>query len=449
MNRGGRHTLVNERFVVLVTTTAPRLHDATRELASRLAARANAVLLFLHVIATTSVDEGTLHSGVDLVSGETEAWLKSLRPTHAGVPFRHRLEWGDPAELVARFVRDHSVELVVAEEPPRGRMSELLWRGLAERLIRHVDCPVVIGGPGFLRSHPGPAPLVQAPLTPATVVQLLNAMVDARVDALRNWMDCIAESVRRIAATDTVHAVVSLARDDEPPEASLERRLIAELDEHQRAMRSIGWQLTTAGRRWGRTLMPDEGAALAAFIRRVDDLGQSTSLPLALGHGAEQLVILGGARVAAGAAALLLFAFDAEDDFLRILGQPGPLPTFETYAFDEDGLMLSNSRFPEHLIASGLLAAEGEQTPLRVRVAEPSEGRVERWPLTRMAADATRHHNGFDTRGYRDYRGTQVVGSWRWVPEYGFGVAAEVDQASVYPDRAPDLTASDGSGERG
>ncbi|MGE0593622.1 MAG: universal stress protein [Vicinamibacterales bacterium] len=440
---------MHDRFVILVTTTAPVLHDATRELASRLAARANAVLLFLHVIAATPGDEAMLQSGVDLASGEAESWLNSLRPSQAGVPFRHRLELGDPADIVARFVREHSVELVVAEEPPRGRVSELLWRGLAERLIRRVDCPVVVGGPGFLRSHAGAAPLVQAPLKAATVAQLLNAMVEARVDALRNWMGHAAESVGRIAATDTVHAAVSLARDDEPLDASLERRLVVELDEHQRALRSIGWQLTTAGRRWGRTLMPEQGPALSAFLRRVHDLGRSTSLPLALGQDAERLVVLAGARILAGAGGLLLFAFDAEEDFLRILGQPGPLPTFETYAFDEDGLMLSNSRFPEHLTASGLLAAGGEQTPLRLRVAEPSEGPVEGWPLTRMAEDATRHHNGFDTRGYRDYRGTPVVGSWRWVPEYGFGVAAEVDEAAAYPDRTPAVEAPNKSAERG
>lgn len=428
---------MKEHFVVLVTT-APMLHDVTRELATRLAARANAVLLFLHVVPASAGDgEAMLHSGVELATGETEAWLRSQRPAHSTVPFRHRLDVGDPADVVAGFVRGHTVDLVVVEEPPRTWISEVLWRGLAETLIRRVDCPVVIGGPGFLRSTPAASQALLSPLETATVAELLNAMVEARVEALRNWMDRAADSVGRIAATDTVEAAVARAANDHPIDRSLERRLEVELDEHQRALRAIGWRLATPHQRWGsRTLIPEQGPALAAFIRRVQASGQSTSLPLALDDGIERLVMLAGARVGTGAEGLLLFAFDAEDDFLRILGQPGPLPTFETYAFDADGVMLSNSRFPEHLLASGLLAIEGQQTPLRLRVAEPSDGPVDRWPLTRMARDATSQHNGFDTRGYLDYRGTQVVGAWRWVPEYGFGVAAEVDHAAAYPHRA-------------
>ena len=64
-------------------------------------------------------------------------------------------------------------------------------------------------------------------------------------------------------------------------------------------------------------------------------------------------------------------------------------------------------------------------------MAEPSEGPSEQWPLTHMARQAIRRQDGFDTRGYLDYRGTLVVGAWRWVAAYGFGVTAEVDQQVV------------------
>lgn len=176
--------------------------------------------------------------------------------------------------------------------------------------------------------------------------------------------------------------------------------------------------------------MPSASPALAEFLIRVHATGQSTSLPLAIQDERDGLVVLSAAVVENGQS-VLFFAFEAEADFLRILGQPGPLPTFETYAFDRRGLMLSNSKFPDHLLDAGLLP-EGLQTPLRLRVAEPSEGPIEAWPLTLSAQQATLERDGFNTRGYLDYRGTPVVGAWRWVADYGFGVAAEVDRDSAY-----------------
>jgi serine/threonine protein kinase len=52
-------------------------------------------------------------------------------------------------------------------------------------------------------------------------------------------------------------------------------------------------------------------------------------------------------------------------------------------------------------------------------------------PLTRMAAEVAQGSSGVDVEGYRDYRGTPVVGAWRWLPEYGFGVATELDVAEA------------------
>ncbi len=75
----------------------------------------------------------------------------------------------------------------------------------------------------------------------------------------------------------------------------------------------------------------------------------------------------------------------------------------------------------------------GAQAPLRLRVSAPAADANglpdDAQPLTRMAADATRGNDGADWRGYADYRSIEVVGAWKWIPKYEFGVAAEMDRA--------------------
>ncbi len=53
-------------------------------------------------------------------------------------------------------------------------------------------------------------------------------------------------------------------------------------------------------------------------------------------------------------------------------------------------------------------------------------------PLTQMAATAVQGQSGVDVDGYRDYRGVPVVGAWTWLPEFGIGVATEMDVAEAY-----------------
>ena len=127
-----------------------------------------------------------------------------------------------------------------------------------------------------------------------------------------------------------------------------------------------------------------------------------------------------------------------EDQFTRILqirfGRSG-----ETYAFDRSGLLLSQSRFDNDLKQIGLLVDQPEaRSILTVEVRDPGvnmeEGnrpklRRPEQPLTRLAAEAVQGKDGFDADGYRDYRGVLSVGAWRWLPEYDFGIAAEVDVA--------------------
>jgi tRNA A-37 threonylcarbamoyl transferase component Bud32 len=131
-----------------------------------------------------------------------------------------------------------------------------------------------------------------------------------------------------------------------------------------------------------------------------------------------------------------------EKEFTRILqlGQLGQ--SGETYAFNREGLLLSNSRFDHDLILLGLLPdVEDSESILHLLVRDPGKDmtrgfrpKVRRgeMPLTRMAEAAVDGQTEADVVGYRGYRGVPVVGAWTWLDDYEFGVATEIDFAEAY-----------------
>ncbi len=145
--------------------------------------------------------------------------------------------------------------------------------------------------------------------------------------------------------------------------------------------------------------------------------------------------------------AALSLEFDPAGSFTELLRVARQGESGETYAFDRKGLLLSASRFEDQLLDLGLLK-EGQSSEQHLLLRDPGGDMTRGFepdlprlnmPLTLMAADALDpqarpawpeiHSN---VRGYRDYRGVQVVGAWTWIEAYGFGVATEIDQAEAY-----------------
>lgn len=138
--------------------------------------------------------------------------------------------------------------------------------------------------------------------------------------------------------------------------------------------------------------------------------------------------------------ALLGFSVDPERDFSQTI-QLGSLGTTgETYAFDKNGRLVSESRFDEHLEHIGLIPP-GQHGVLYIEIRDPGGNLVTGYkpkiprnqqPLTKMARSATQGQNGIDLDGYRDYRGVPTVGAWLWDSELGIGLATELDQAEAH-----------------
>ena len=135
-------------------------------------------------------------------------------------------------------------------------------------------------------------------------------------------------------------------------------------------------------------------------------------------------------RVVRGALALII---DPEREFTRIISVAQPGSSGETYAFDQHGLLISQSRYDEQLKALGLLDKTNTSSALNFRLVDPKGDLVEgARSLTHIVAEAVSGDDGVDVEPSRDYRGVLVVGAWRWLPDHGFGVATQIDADEAY-----------------
>jgi len=154
--------------------------------------------------------------------------------------------------------------------------------------------------------------------------------------------------------------------------------------------------------------------------------------------------------------AVMTLRVDPTRDFSQLLAPSIAHQTDETYAFSEQGEMLSESRFGVLLRRIGLIG-EDQQSALNVAIRDPGvnlvagqQPQIERsqQPLTRMASHALqlkanmakagqtsgRSKIEIDTNGYRDYRGVPVFGAWLWNAGLGLGLATEIDMDEAMSD---------------
>ncbi|QDV70440.1 Serine/threonine-protein kinase PknB [Rosistilla carotiformis] len=154
-------------------------------------------------------------------------------------------------------------------------------------------------------------------------------------------------------------------------------------------------------------------------------------LPIFAPHDSQEII-----------AAMYLRGIGMEDRFFELLQSVRVGLSGETYAFDQKAIMISESRFNDTLRSIGLIDDRDDSySCLSVQIRDPGgdltrgyrlNTPVAAQPLTKMAAFATAGENDLDLDGYRDYRGVTVVGAWQWLPQYGFGIATEVDYAETY-----------------
>ena len=307
----------------------------------------------------------------------------------------------------------------------------------------------------------------------------LNAILRADVEALTIWFDMQKKNAKVIASDEQVRdsfgRLVSLSKTvaaDSPPQTDGRSALNIALLE-SKDLKALRSEITPRLREYsyfGFAIADRHGCCLAAM--RDEAIGQND---ISLQEGFLDAIYRGDAAVTrpflskfpveddsgqlrtnvptmlVGAPirsdqneviGALVLRIRPEDDFTEILTVARAGESGETYAFDESGLMLSESRFDDQLKQIGLLVdREGEKSVLNIEIRDPGVDMVSGdrpalrrsdRPLTHMAADAVQQRSGIDVDGYRSYRGVPVVGAWTWLPEYSFGVATEIELAEAY-----------------
>ena len=303
----------------------------------------------------------------------------------------------------------------------------------------------------------------------AELAKNLQTILDADVAALRIWMAGhqdharsfagdpqlrrLAGELHRLGQTVTADDASPLAQSDLQDE--IRRHLTAELSARQYVgyvlVDKDGLILSSTHRELVGTAAPPKYIEL---IAKTLDAGPTVSKPFPstillrdenreLRAGVPTMFAVAPVRNPTGdVIGVLALRIRPEVEFTKILQVAKSGETGETYAFDNSGLLLSESRFDQDLVRIGLLADQPHtKSILTIQVRDPgldmttgkrpAKTRAEQ-PLTLMAASATAGQSGLNVDGYRDYRGVPVVGAWTWLTDYDFGVATEIDVAEAY-----------------
>ncbi len=123
-------------------------HQAV-EYGADLVRASDGLLLLAHII---HVPSGELYQSVrptlnfEDATVRARGLLEDIRQTHAGGYAKCELlvEIGDPHEQLIAIARRHNADLIVTATHGRSGLRHLVMGSVAEKLIRHAPCPVLV-----------------------------------------------------------------------------------------------------------------------------------------------------------------------------------------------------------------------------------------------------------------------------------------------------------------
>ncbi len=140
-------------------------------------------------------------------------------------------------------------------------------------------------------------------------------------------------------------------------------------------------------------------------------------------------------------AALLVRGIGMYDEFSQLFSQAAIAGQWDAYAVGLDGIMLTASPHALSLTTKNQLEIAHDEIACGLRVCDPgfrlndvSNSKINRsiYPLTLSVAGATLGESDVRTNAYRNYAGENVVGAWRWNPDWRLGIIIEQDAETAF-----------------
>jgi PAS domain S-box-containing protein len=348
--------------------------------------------------------------------------------------------------------------LLVVQSLRKSAAAVKIWSAL----LRH-DWPYLVGAVFVVLMIAGGAWWNQLRIEAETRKEIgnaLSAVLLATSEAVDHWFAQLGQEVRIWANQDNIQTMVKqlalihsfAARDSEADPMSREwlDEGAVELDKQMSSL------IDERGYR-GYSVVTVDGAFLAgsadgrgqaeippAFLRRLQGHPDLTAINLPrLSEGRQHPDMLVGAAIVGedgSIIAVLVLEIDPEQDFTQILQRGRIGDSGESYAFNDRGLLISESRFDNSLREIGLINSE-QRGILNISIRDPGGNLMEGFDavvspedqeFTLMAGEALAGQSSQNLKGYRDYRGVPVVGAWMWDDRYRFGMASEIDVAEAF-----------------
>ena len=142
---------------ILFPTDFSTTGDNALEYATTFARESGARLLIVHVEELPMVyGEGAYYYGVPAPERPVlQKMLNAIKPHDTSVAYEHRLIDGVPSEAIVALAKREGVDLIVMSSHGRTGLGRLLMGSVAEQVLRHAACPVLVVKP----TAKGPVPV--------------------------------------------------------------------------------------------------------------------------------------------------------------------------------------------------------------------------------------------------------------------------------------------------